>query len=252
MFDQMLEWIVVVLPTLGSLGLALIDEKFRKDRALRWSLIAFGILVSALTWIQMSRAHGAAEKERQAAIVETSKQVSAQVSESVSNSVTRAVSDQYTSTINNLQRQIGTLQTQLAAQGKNVEAIKGSDIVTGKQPIKVEVTNQAGGAASPTIRVSRMPVTTRPEFGKMALQFILTTDRVMNGGKALVQCENKINRGTSHISGAGMESGGADLMDDHTFRSWIESPNWAPSSPLVLTLYFDEADLGKCTITPVE
>lgn len=85
--DLALAWIVVTLPTLGSLGLALVDSKIRGNRRLFWTLIVFGLVVSILTWIQMSRAMKAASADRESAIVETSEKVSATVSRSVSKSV---------------------------------------------------------------------------------------------------------------------------------------------------------------------
>jgi hypothetical protein len=253
MWDQVLSLMVVILPTLFAIGIEVVPEKIKKHLYWPIGVVAFGVGLSVLTGFQMFRANKIAAADRQSAIVETSQRVSESVSESVSRSVTKSVSEQYTQTINGLQLQIGTLEAQLTAQGRKVDVIRGSNIVTGKEPIKVEVTNQPPGApAGPAVRVSRMFVTPRPQYGKMAMQFILTTDRVMNGGKALLHCQNKINNGTAQISGASITAGGGGMQDQNTFKAWIDAPNWAPSSPLVITLYFDEPDLGKCDITLLE
>src|SRR5216684_158795 len=141
MVDQILAVAVVLLPTLFAVGIEVVSKEIKAHPYWRIAVLAFGLGLSALTWFQMSQATKAANTERAKAIVETSEKVSAQVSESVSKSVTKALSDQYTGTINSLQGQIGTLQAQLATQGKNVDAIKSSNIVTGKAPIKVELAN---------------------------------------------------------------------------------------------------------------
>lgn len=164
MFDLVLSWIVVVLPTLGSLGLALLDEKIRKDRRLCFGLIGFGIVVSALTWIQMSRATRMAQADQRAAIQDTSRSVS----ESVSKTVSDALKQQYQTTIADLQRQIGTLQAELARQGKKVDVISGSNVITGKKPIPVQITNSGA-----EVNLPNMSWTQSTSQGRTTVQFRL-------------------------------------------------------------------------------
>jgi hypothetical protein len=257
MLDQLLAVAVVLLPTLFALAVEIVSKEIKEHPYWRAAVLAFGIGLSALTWFQLSRATKEAAVDREAAIQETSRKVSGDVSEAVSKSVSKSVADQYTQTINTLQTQIGTLQGQLEKQGQSVEAIKSSNFVSGKSPVKVEVTNQpsVGTApspnAGPNIRVSRMFVDAKKEYGKMAIQFILTTDRVMNGGRARFHCDNKINNGIAQISGASAMMGASGRDDDHTFTAEIEAPNWSPNFPLVVTLYAD-ADVGKCEISAIE
>jgi hypothetical protein len=253
-FDQILAVSVVILPTLFAVFIEVTSKKIKERQYWKNAVRAFGVGLSAVTWFQMSRAGRTANIDRQNAIVETSERVSAKVSESVSKSVTHAVSEQYTQTINSLQTQIGTLQSQLTTQGKKVDVIQESDIVTGKKPVKVEITNGSppgNPTGQPAVRVSRVFVTPRPEYGKLAIEFILTTDRVMNGGKASFHCKNKINNGTAQIAGASTQMGAGGLDDQNTFKAWIETPNWTPAYPLVVTLYADE-DIGKCVIKLLE
>jgi hypothetical protein len=160
----------------------------------------------------------------------------------------------YAMTINQLQLQIGSLQGKLDAQGKSVDEIKGSNIVSGNKPIPVQIMNLAGVplGSQPDIHVSRIPATPNPKYGKNAVQFIVSTDRVMNGGKARIACNNKINQGIAMLGNTGtIMTGQGGLLDEHTYQSPIDSPNWAPNAPLVITLYFDEDDLGTCSITPL-
>jgi hypothetical protein len=255
MVDQILAVAVVLLPTLFAVGIEVISKEIKEHPYWRIGVLSFGVGLSALTWFQMSRATKAANVDREQAIVETSEKVSAKVSESVSKSVTKAVSEQYAGTINSLQLQIGSLQGQVVAQGKNVEAIKGSDIVSGKKPIQVEVTNPGGQSleSKAEFHVATLPATPNPTYGKHARQMILTTNRVMNGGHVTITCKGKIRQATETIANAGaiMSGGVGGLLDEHTYQTAINSPNWSPNFPLVVTLYFDEDDLGICTITPL-
>jgi len=146
--DQVLAVAVVLLPTLFAVGIEVVSKEIKQHPYWRVAVLAFGIGLSALTWFQMSRANKIASTDRQAAIVETSKQVSAAVSESV----TKAVTKQYQDVVADQKKQISDLQAQVAAQGKDVSVIKGSNIVTGKNPIKVEIANTQ--AAPPTIEGS--------------------------------------------------------------------------------------------------
>lgn len=253
MFDLILGWMVVILPSLFGIGIALIDDRIRKDWKRRWGVIAFGFALSALTWIQMSRAAKAADRDRNEAITQTSERVSAKVSESVSKSVTKALSEQYQGTINTLQGQIGTLQAQLESQGKKVDVIGQSNIVTGKNPVKVEVTNPpapgSSGEEKLQVRVAEVSVEPRPEYGKGATELILTTNKVMDGAHVSVHCKTKINSGTAVIAGGGVQMGAGGMIDSYTFGVDISSPNWSPTRPLVITLYFDGDSWKGCDIT---
>lgn len=197
---------------------------------------------------QQARAAHEAKSDRQDAVSQTSSEVSARVSESVS----KSLSGQYQGTINTLQSQIATLQSRLDAQAKKVDIIGNSDIVTGKKPIPVVVQNQP--PAPPTeeplkIYASQMPVEPNTKYGAFARQYILTTNKVMNGAHAIVTCKGTITDGNATISGAGVVIGGGSKTDDHTFSIGIETPNWSPSSPLVVTLYYDDAStIGSCKI----
>jgi len=157
MSETILEWVVIVLPTLFAIAVEVIDEEYRKDnRRWRIGVISFGIVISVLTGIQVSHAHRVANRERQEAILETSTRVSSSVSESVTQNVTQALKSQYESTISDLRGQIATLQTDLAKQGRKVDVISSSDIVSGKQPIKVEMVNKPTSGTLPQVAQLRL------------------------------------------------------------------------------------------------
>jgi len=137
LFDQILAVAVVLLPTLFAVVLELVNKEIKESGYWRVGVMAFGLSLSALTAHQMVRATETANPDRNSAIVETSQHVSAAVSESV----TKAVTEQYAGMIADQKNQIKELHGQLTAQGKDVSAIKSSDFVTGKKPIKVEVTD---------------------------------------------------------------------------------------------------------------
>jgi hypothetical protein len=133
MLDHLLAWVVVIAPTFFALGLEVIDERIRRHFYWRIGVIVFGLSLSGLTWWQQSREILAREN----AVRETSQQVAAETSKQV----TKAVTEQYSQMVADQKRQITELQNQLSAQGKDVSVIKGSNIVTGKNPVRVEVIN---------------------------------------------------------------------------------------------------------------
>jgi hypothetical protein len=136
MFDSVLSWLVLVVPVVLGLIVILVPAK-REDakRHMRWRYIlgASLILYGCITAWQQHRAIKASTKERDDAIKQTSAQVT--------RDVTKIVGDQYSEVVKNLTDQIGDLKGQLAKQSKDVNTIKGSDIVTGKKPINVNVVN---------------------------------------------------------------------------------------------------------------
>lgn len=258
MLDLALKWAVIMLPFLFAVGVDyLIPEEKRDSPHWKVRIIAFGIGISALTWVQMQREEKIAKADRQDAIVETSKRVSGEVSESVSKSVAKAVGDQYAQTINELHKEIvslqSQLQSQLRAQGKAVNEIRGSNIVTGKNPIKVEIANPGSfpnGEVSPDIHVSSMSIPSDPRYGTVGRQIIMTTNKTMDGARVDVVCKNKVNQGTAEVSGASVTTGGAQMVDDRTFQVRIETPNWSADRPLVVKLYSDQ-DAGTCIVRPL-
>jgi len=246
-FDKILGLLVVVVPVALGLIVILVPAK-REDpkRHILWRfalgacLIAYG----GLTWWQQSRATRIANRERESAIEETSASVSA--------NVTKTVTQQYSQMIADQKQEIADLKKQLSAQGKDVAVIRNSNIVTGKAPVKVEVTNPPPGGQEhpPELHGFSHEASPNPQYGNRAIEFILTTNKVMNGTKGMLQCsKGKINRGTARVLGADVMIGGGGISDDRTFTVNLSSPNWSPDSALSITLYFDD-DLGTCKFSP--
>lgn len=133
---------------------------------------------------------------------------------------------------------------------QEIKSIQRTQQVVVKERLNPPSETVSAVKGEPQIRVSRLPLQPTPQYGKLATEFILTTTTVMNGGRVSIHCDNKINKGQAVLAGASVLMGGSSLQDEHTFLTGIDAPNWSPSMPLVVTLFFDEPDLGKCTITP--
>lgn len=142
MGDLVLAFVVVIAPTVFAIGIEVIDRRIRERPYWRFGIIGFGLALSGLTWLQLSRETTAREN----AIRDTSQQVAAETSKQV----TRAVTEQYSQMVADQKSQIADLQNKLASQAKDVSLIKRSNIVTGKNPIKVEVTNEPSSIGSPS------------------------------------------------------------------------------------------------------
>jgi hypothetical protein len=189
LFDQILSWMLIVLPVAFGFILILVPGKAEDEQKhMRWRYILGGCLIAfgVLTWVQQSRAIKVAAKDRENAITETS----GKVASATSASVTKAVGEQYQTMITDLTNQIQALKQQLAAQAKDVGIIKGSDIVTGKKPIQVEVTNgSAPLAGNPKEKQRREEI--RTQLGT----FLTENRNLMNGCLASPStCEDLANQ----------------------------------------------------------
>lgn len=247
MADLILAILVVILPTAFAIAVELVSKDIKDRPYWRVVVLVFGFGTSGLTGYQMWRADDHAARDRQEAILETS----AKVSESVTKSVGKTLSEQYADTINELQGKIGSLEAQLRTQGKKVDVIGQSNIVTGKNPIRVEVTNPStAGGGEPTLNIHASSMVTAPQiqYGQHATQIILTTNIRMHGAHVTFLCKDKLNRGEALISGSNYVEGGGRLDDEHTFQVDIGAPDWAPDFPLVVTFFHDVDLLGTCYI----
>lgn len=240
MLNLVLSWAVIVAPFALSAIFVLIPAK-QDNEALhmrwRWGLLAFGLLFSGVAWWQQDVSAGETKKDRDSAIQET-------VSKTA-----ESVGKQYQPLLSSLVSKVEGLESQ-------VSAVKNSPVVSGKSALHVLVDNPSspapsGAAASaPEIHAASAAAPPNPQYGKHATRFILTTNRVMNGGRATIGCDGKINTGTAIIVGAGATMGGGGMINDHTFNASIDAPNWSPDFPLEIELFHDEDSLGNCRITP--
>jgi hypothetical protein len=149
MFTQVLGWIVLVAPVVLAAIFIFIPargESPMTHRRWRIGLMVAAVIYSGITWWQQSRASTEAQK------------ASRTVAEETTRNVTKALGEQYESLIKSLTGQIGDLKGQLAIQGEKVDVIQQSNIVTGKKPIKVEVTNQETSQSVPKVG----PITMTP------------------------------------------------------------------------------------------
>jgi hypothetical protein len=248
MLDKILGWLVIVAPFVLSAIFVLIPAKSEDRKThMRWriALLIFGLLFSSIAWWQQVRAADESASARTQAIQDTAKETAKQTTENLGAA--------YRPLIQSMTEQIGVLQKQLAEETKKVDVIGGSSIVTGKKPIDVVVKNLPESSTSADaplhVQVSTMMVEPNKQYGKAAKEFILTTNKVMNGGRVKLKCTGAFNNGSSMIAGASAIMGGGGKTDAHTFYSGIDSPNWGPGFPLVITLYFDEGQVEPCEIT---
>jgi hypothetical protein len=147
MLDIFLNWFVIAIPFLVAVGATVLALRLPHERhywKFVWGAIVVGLLFSALAYWQQVRAAHQAEASQREAIEKTAKTVAKETTDNV----TEAVGKQYQTLVSSLTSQNQSLAMQLAAQGKDVSTIKSSNIVTGKKPLKVEVTNPAAPPVS--------------------------------------------------------------------------------------------------------
>jgi hypothetical protein len=251
MLDKVLAWLVIVAPfALSAIFILIPAKKENRVVHMRWriALLVFGLMFSLIAWWQQDRVASEAAKDRASAIRETATETAKETTKNV----TEAMSEQYLPLIQSLTAKVGELEGELNDQGKKVDVIGNSNIVTGKKPISVIVENPSpsaqSGDAPLDVRASSMRVEPNRQYGQYAMEFILTTNKVMNGGRATLVCKGIISNGNATIPGASAIMGGGAKSDDHTFDVSIDAPNWAPGFPLVVTLYYDQPTLEPCKI----
>lgn len=249
MLDTVLSWMVIFVPVVFGVILILVPAKKEDAKThMRWlgGLGAALITFAVLSWWQQARAAKASTKDRELAITKTSKEVAAETSKQV----TLTVSELYSHVISEQKTQIANLEAELKAQGRNLNDIKGSDIVSGKKPIKVEVTNPASAptASSPIltgIRIaSQKQVSSDDPNFPFGLEVVVQTDVDIIPVKLAILCDGPVGKGA-----AGFEDGGAYTMviqgladgNDHIFIAKWETPAWTPQKPIVVRLFSKSA-----------
>ena len=114
MVDQILAVAVVLLPTLFAVGIEVVSKEIKEDPYWRVAVLAFGIGLSVLTWLQMSRAakNAAADQEHaiQRTATEVSNQVAPRVAAETSSRVTEKLNQDYGTVISSLYKEIGKME----------------------------------------------------------------------------------------------------------------------------------------------
>jgi hypothetical protein len=184
--DQLLGWAVIAFPFLLSILFVFIPARTEDEKKhMKWRnvLVAVGAIFSLVAWWQQSRSLQAAKKDRDDAIKQTSDQVT--------KSVTEAVGSQYKDLIGSLTNQIGDLKGQLAEQGKKVDVIQKSNIVTGKKPVKVEVINPGSPPSGETLpNLSWTQEERAPENGHAITTVGFKIDGVLNLPGFIAVCDH--------------------------------------------------------------
>jgi hypothetical protein len=238
MHEIAIPFIVVIGPTIFALVLEFVSDEIRKSIWWRVGVAAFGIGLSLLTLWQLTSERRAAANEREQAIKDTSTRVSADV--------TKAVTQQFKQTIADQSNQIAELKKQLAAQGKDVATIKGSNIVTGKNPVRVEVINPPGTPQQAPLEVEDARLQVEMEHSTYkdapyAAKIVLQSNIVINPARFAIVFENPVKYVTwTHGKGeGGMTQGGVDILpeDSKIVRINLNSapnPAVSPDAPMVI------------------
>jgi hypothetical protein len=122
-------------------------------------------------------------------IKDTAQQVAAETSTRVSADVTKAVTEQYKQIVSDQQKKIDLLQAKLDEQAKDVKIIKGSNIVTGKKPVPVEVMNPGSppGETLPNLRWTQEDST--PSSGHPVTTVSFQIDGILNLPAFVAVCD---------------------------------------------------------------
>lgn len=228
MFSDILSWLVIALPVALGVLPFLIPQKeanplMRKEWKIFFAFIA--VAYSGIVLWQQKLTSEAAIRDRNTAIQETGKL--------------------YKVTIDNLNSRIQGLESQLTEQGENVEVIKRSNIVTGKNPVKVEVTNPSSQSkpqlpilAHIRIASQKQIVSTKDKL-PYALEVVVQTDQIIEPVAFIFECDGEIGEGFGSV-GANMyfmsKSGSVRDHPNWFLLAW-KSPPFTPQTPMIVKLF---------------
>jgi hypothetical protein len=133
MLTNSLDFLAVVLPTAFAFLVEILEDKHRQHRYWRKGVIALGFGISVLTVLQQWNARREAKADREAAVAQTITRTTQSVSD--------ALKREYGPKVVALQGKVDDLTKKVEDQGRGVDEIRGSNIVTGKTPIRVELAN---------------------------------------------------------------------------------------------------------------
>lgn len=91
--DLILTWAVVILPSIFALAIEVVSKTIKERLVWRIAVIVFGIGLSALTGLQISRADKIATKDRDNAIIATAVETSSRVNSQMKGNVISALED---------------------------------------------------------------------------------------------------------------------------------------------------------------
>jgi hypothetical protein len=243
MLDQFLGWLVIFAPFLLSAVFILIPAK-AENRTVhmrwRWGLLVFGLLFSGSAWWQQNRAATISVDTTNDAISKTSEKVAVEVKKA----------DKDIIDAQNLR--IDQLQKSLDAQGKDVGQIGASPFLTGKKPVRVEVTNPQSGNPTPIhqghLTVSQeTEVSTRPQF-PYRIKVVIQSDIDFPSLKLSLSCNSAIGQVEGGVAGAGARG-----LPPAMFMSWVgvepntptrwtisysnANPSFGPANPITVDIY---------------
>lgn len=235
MLEQVLVVAVLVVPLVATLVFAFLPE--RKESPMmhkRWRIgfIVGAVAYTAIAWWQIKVSASSADRDRRNAIRETSDRVA------------KDVNDKNAQTIDDLKGKINTLQGQLADAQKEIKRIGSSNIVTGKNPVKVEVTNGSKMAEAPPpavvqhVHISQRQVPSTRDDAPYGLEVTLQTDVMQQPSAFVIECDADITDGNFYVTGnmviTNERSGVLDNKKQFYFS--FGTPPFTPQAPIVVTL----------------
>jgi hypothetical protein len=90
--------------------------------------------------------------------------------------------------------------------------------------------------------------------GTHANEIILLTNRTVTPVRMRLACDGEVNSIDAHIQTAQSNvqiAATNQVLDKHQIQFEITSPAWTATTPLLITVYFSENDIGRCGIKPL-
>jgi uncharacterized coiled-coil protein SlyX len=137
--------------------------------------------------------------------------------------------------IDSVNAQLTTTFTQLSKSQGVINSLA-AQVTKANQPEPLEMTPIGMGSLYPDL-----------SKGLRTGSILVLSNRTIAPVKGIFMCENAIKNVNAVIAGVGIVSSTEpSRVAFNAFQIEIDSPAWSPKSPLLVTVYFDEPELGKC------
>lgn len=248
MLDIFLGWFVIAIPFLLAVGATVLTLRLPHEKhywKFVWGAVGIGLLFSGITYWQQARAASQAIADRNTAINETAKKTARQTTDDVKD----ALGKQYQDMVSSLTQQNTELKSQIVGEGKKVETIAGSPFVSGKSPVRVEVTNPNTSNAVPS--AVRSGVLTISQTNKIStrsdapyeVEVVIQSTVDFPSLKLAFRCDKEIvaavrtNGGALMITRDGIAQGHPDTF---LFQYESAAPQFGPANPQIFDVWTKE------------
>jgi len=110
---------------------------------------------------------------------------------------------------------------------------------------------KANTAEPPKVTPFVVPTITDTKVAAHTKTIVVLTNKIITPIRSIISCQGDfVVVGATVANASSIMGGGAGWVGTRQYRIGIGSPAWTPTDPLILTVYYNEDDVGQCSISP--